>query len=143
GTKYFGVLCSDALLHGLFLLLFGEVYRRRHRELVGVFRGQSVAALLSGSLLAGVGGELVFRGLSTNPAYLAGAAGPLGLLHHIRRSLWPFTLWAMWQGALFAVALSWTHNLSVTMAAHFLHDVTGFLVFRYLNAHNDKAALVR
>ena len=61
------------LLHGLFCLLFGAAYRRRHRELVEVFRGQSTAAILAGAAMAGLGEELVFRGLSTSPLYLAGA----------------------------------------------------------------------
>src|SRR5262249_49839831 len=102
------VVCSDVLLHGLFLLLFGDSYRRRHNELVGVFRGQTVTALLAGALMAGIGEELVFRGLSSSPVYLAVSALVFGLLHHVRRSLWPFTLWAVWQGVLFAVALGWT-----------------------------------
>ncbi len=127
------VLCSDVLLHGLFLLLFGEPYRRRHRELAEVFRGQTAAAILAGATMAGCGEELVFRGLGTGVVYLAAAAVAFGLLHHFRRSLWPFTLWAMWQGLILGAALWWTDNLLVPMVAHFLHDLTGFLIFRHLN----------
>src|SRR4051794_28850494 len=57
------VLASDASLHGLFCLVFGEAYRRRHRELAEVFRGQGLAAILAGAAMAGLGEELVFRGL--------------------------------------------------------------------------------
>jgi membrane protease YdiL (CAAX protease family) len=127
------VTVSDVTLHGLFCLLFGERYRRRHRELVAVFRGQTIAAILVGALMAGLGEELVFRGLGTKPLYLTGSAVVFGLIHHIRRSLWPFTLWAIWQGLLFAGALYYTELLCVTMTAHFLHDLTGFIIFRYLN----------
>jgi membrane protease YdiL (CAAX protease family) len=56
-----------------------------------------------------------------------------GLLHHIRASLWPFTLWAIWQGLLLAAGLWCTGELAVTMEAHFLHDLIGFLLFLYLN----------
>ncbi len=128
-----GVLCSDATLHGLFLLVFGRPYRRRHRELAEVFRGQRFGAILAGALMAGVGEELVFRGVSTDPVYLGTAAVVFGLLHHIRMSLWPFTLWAVYQGLLFALALHLTQTLTVTMTAHFLHDLAGFLLFAYLN----------
>jgi membrane protease YdiL (CAAX protease family) len=129
-----GVLVSDVSLHGLFLLVFGEPYRRRHRELAGVFRGQGLAAILAGAAMAGFGEELVFRGLSADWRYLLVSAVAFGLLHHVRRSLWPFTVWAVWQGLLFAAAL-WTFEaLSVTMTAHFLHDFAGFLIFRRLNA---------
>ena len=106
-----GVLASDVSLHGLFCLVFGESYRRRHRELAAVFRG-----------------------LSGDWHFLVASAVAFGLLHHIRRSLWPFTLWAAWQGLLFAAALWYFRALSVTMTAHFLHDFAGFLIFRRLNA---------
>jgi membrane protease YdiL (CAAX protease family) len=135
------VLASDALLHGLFWLAFGEAYRRKHRELVAVFRGQSLAAILAGSLMAGAGEELVFRGLSPAPAYLACAAVVFGGLHHIRASLWPFTLWAAYQGLLFAAALSLTGALAVTMVAHFLHDLAGFLLFVHLNRREGRGGV--
>lgn len=128
-----GVLLSDVCLHGLFCLLFSDKYRRRHRELAAVFQGQQLSAILAGALMAGIGEELVFRGLGTSLPYLVGGAFVFGLLHHIRRDLWPFTVWAMWQGLLFAAALYFTQMLCVTMVAHFLHDLAGFLVFRYLN----------
>src|SRR5262249_25713674 len=134
GLAVFGaVLLSDVSLHGLFCLLFGNNYRQRHRELVAIFRGQRFLAILIGSWMAGLGEELVFRGLGMSPAYLVSAAAAFGVLHHIRRDLWPFTLWAIWQGLLFAAALYVTELLCVTMVAHFLHDLTGFLLFRYFN----------
>ncbi|MCI0465232.1 MAG: CPBP family intramembrane metalloprotease [Gemmataceae bacterium] len=130
---WIGVLGSDLLLHSFFRVTFGEPYRRRYRELAAVFRGQSTAAIVVGSAMAGIGEELLFRGLSTQPFYLATAAVVFGLLHHIRRSLWPFSLWAVWQGVLFAAAVYLTEALFVTMVAHFLHDLAGFAVFRYHN----------
>jgi len=130
------VLFSVAAIHGLLCVLWGVEYRRRHRELAQVFRGQSLAAILFGALMAGVGEELVFRGASLSPVYLFGGAVVFGLLHHIRRDLWPFTLWAVWQGLLFATAVFVTEMLCVTMVAHFLHDFIGFLIFRHLNRAN-------
>jgi membrane protease YdiL (CAAX protease family) len=131
------VLASDISLHGLFCAVFGSAYRRRHRELVEVFRGQGAAAILAGAAMAGLGEEAVFRGLATGPVYLIAAAVVFGLLHHIRRPLWPFTVWAAWQGLLLAAAVYLTGDLCVSMVAHFLHDLTGFLLFRYLNRHPD------
>jgi membrane protease YdiL (CAAX protease family) len=128
------VLVGDVSLHGLFCLVFGQAYRRRHRELAEVFRGQSLAAILAGAAMAGLGEELVFRGLSVDGRFLAASAVVFGLLHHVRWLLWPFTLWAVWQGLLFAAALWFFGELSVTMTAHFLHDFAGFLIFRHLNA---------
>ncbi len=136
-----GVLLSDALLHGLFLLTFGDAYRQRHRELVEVFRGQGLPAILAGALMAGLGEEWVFRGLGTGPVYLVAAAVVFGLLHHIRAALWPFTAWAVYQGLLFAAALYATQTLAVTMTAHFLHDLAGFLLFVYLNKKFGRTAV--
>src|SRR5262249_35384331 len=64
------VVVSDVLLHGTFSAVFGAPYRKRHRELVEVFRGQTLAAILAGAALAGLGEEPVFRGLTRDPAYL-------------------------------------------------------------------------
>jgi membrane protease YdiL (CAAX protease family) len=122
-------LCSDALIHGGLSLAFGGRYLARCRELAAVFRGQSFAAMLTGAAMAGLGEELVFRGLSIDPEALAVLAVAFGLLHHVRR-LWPFTVWSVWEGVLFAAVLWWTRELAVTMTAHFLHDLLGFLIFR-------------
>jgi membrane protease YdiL (CAAX protease family) len=132
------VLCSDALLHGGLWLLFGSPYLRRYEQLAGVFRGQSYPAMLCGALMAGVGEELVFRGCGSTAAYLLPAAVLFGLLHHVRWELWPFTLWSIWEGTLFALARLWTGQLLPTMVAHFLHDVTGFLIFHHLNRKQQK-----
>src|SRR5262249_31462534 len=128
-----GVLTSDALIHGVLLFFFRESYRRRHRELSGFFREQRLSAILAGALMAGVGEELIFRGLSLDPVALGFSAVTFGLLHHIRLEFWSITLWSIWQGVLFSLALSWTGALCVTMTAHFLHDASGFLLFRWLN----------
>jgi membrane protease YdiL (CAAX protease family) len=141
GVLAFGlVLASDGLIHGLLSVALGERYLRRQRELADVFEGQTVAALVAGAVMAGVGEELVFRGLGTGPAYLTASAVVFGLLHHVRAALWPFTAWAVWEGLLFAAALHLTGNLAVTMAAHFLHDTAGFLLFRYLRRARKRAA---
>jgi membrane protease YdiL (CAAX protease family) len=130
---FLAVLLSDGTIHGLLLLIWGKEYRRRHRALASLFRGQAFAAILLGALMAGIGEELVFRGVSLSPTYLFGAAILFGLLHHIRLDLWPFTIWSIWQGFLFATAIYITEALCVTMVAHFLHDLAGFLIFRHLN----------
>jgi hypothetical protein len=127
------VLVSDALIHGGLRLIFGEPYLRRYRELAGEFRGQSVAAMLAGAAMAAGGEELVFRGWSTDLTILLPLAVAFGLLHHVRLRLWPFTLWSIWEGVLFALALWWWKALAVTMAAHFLHDLLGFVIFRLEN----------
>jgi membrane protease YdiL (CAAX protease family) len=127
------MLVSDALIHNGLRLAFRESYLRLFHELAGEFRGQSGAAMIAGAAMAGVGEELVFRGWSTSLEVLLALAVSFGLLHYMRWRLWPFTLWSIWEGVLLAMALWWTRELAVTMTAHFLHDVLGFLVFRLEN----------
>ncbi len=136
------MLVSDGLVHATLCLLGGPWYLRRYAELAGLFRGQSGAAILAGAALAGCGEELVFRGLGTGPAYLVPAAVAFGLLHHVRRTLWPFTLWSIWEGLLLAAGLLALGNLAAVMVGHFLHDVVGFLVFRHVNARPAVAPTV-
>lgn len=125
------VLVSDGLIHGLLVLLLGERYRRKHTELARLFLGQSFPAIVMGALMAGIGEELCFRSLDGGAGYLFFSAVIFGLLHHIRGSLWPFTVWSVWQGFLFAGVMLHFQRLGVTMTAHFLHDFLGFLGFRY------------
>src|SRR5262249_26350085 len=74
-------VCSDGVFHGLRGLAFGERYRRRFGEMAATFRGQTDGAILAGAAMAGVGEELVFRGLGTTPLYLVTAAILFGFLH--------------------------------------------------------------
>jgi membrane protease YdiL (CAAX protease family) len=136
-----GVLVGDGLVHGALLLLFGEAYRSRYRELAALFRGQSIAALLTGGLMAGLGEELVFRGCGLGPVYLLAMAVVFGAAHHIPGSLAPFTVWFTWEGVLFALAMLLTGELVACMTAHFAHDCLGFLIFRHENRRTMPAAL--
>jgi membrane protease YdiL (CAAX protease family) len=131
GVLAFAVMLAiDGCAHGALLLAFGRSYRLRHHQLAEVFRGQSTLALIAGALMAGAGEEIVFRGLGSGPVYLLTAAVAFGLLHHLRGSLAPYTLWSVWEGLVLAAALWLTGALLVTMIAHFLHDAAGFLIFR-------------
>ncbi len=134
------VLVSDGVLHGLFTRLVGEPYTRRFIEWARVFERQPPAAMLAGALLAGLGEELVFRGLTARLDLLLLANVPFALLHHLRRDLWLFTAWAGYQGLLFALVLHFSGSLFVTMTAHFLHDGAGFLLVRRLNRAAREAA---
>src|SRR5262249_12635474 len=63
-TAFTVVVVSDVLLHGTCCAVFGAAYWERHRALVEVFRGQSLAAILAGAAMAGFGEEPLFRGLT-------------------------------------------------------------------------------
>ena len=132
---FLGLIVSDGTVHAVLGLIFRRAYRDEQLALAAVFQGQRMSAILAGSLMAGLGEELVFRGISTSLPVLAGLAVLFGLLHHIRLSLWPFTVWAIWQGWLLALAVHLTGLLVVTMTAHFLHDFAGLMIFRWQNRH--------
>lgn len=138
----FGIVAlvgSDGLLQGVFALTMGPWYRPRYRALVEFFRTQGPAEILAGGLLAG-GEELVFRGLlleglrtlaGFSPAAAVGiTALVFGLLHALPdRMLLPFTLWAVWEGALLGIVYVMSGSLLVAVVLHALHDMAGFSLF--------------
>jgi membrane protease YdiL (CAAX protease family) len=125
-----GILASDVIAYGLLSGIFGPSFRGRFHEFVELFKSQTILAMLTSAFLAGLGEELIFRGLTPDPLLLTAMAVLFGLLHHIRLNLWPITLWSIYEGFLLAVAVYLTNSLWVTMVAHFLHDLAGFLAFR-------------
>jgi len=54
--------------------------------------------MVAGALMAGVGEELVFRGLSAAPGWLAVSALLFGAAHYVRRSLRLLSAWAVFEG---------------------------------------------
>jgi membrane protease YdiL (CAAX protease family) len=60
------------------------------------------------------------------------AAVVFGLCHAIPdRRLLPFTLWAVWEGALLGGVYVLSGSLLVVVVLHILHDIAGFSVFAY------------
>jgi membrane protease YdiL (CAAX protease family) len=125
-----GILASDAIVYALLSQAFGQSFRKRFEEFASLFKEQTLPAIITAALLAGLGEELFFRGIGADPVFLGAMTVLFGLLHHVRRSLWPFTVWSTYEGFLLAAAVYLTGSLWVTMVAHFLHDLAGFLVFR-------------
>lgn len=126
---------------GLFFLLyhvpvgpFGPVRRFTEEVVVPLLRRCSLFELFALSLLAGVGEELLFRGvvqaaLTQRTDFVAGLALAsllFGLMH-------PFTLGYVLLtallGAYLGLAWVWTGNLLVPVVAHFLYD---FVAMVYL-----------
>lgn len=132
---------SDGGVHGLLWLLVGAPYRRRYRALAEYFRPQRLPEISAGGLLAG-GEELVFRGtllewLRTDGGVsaagaVAATAVVFGLAHLIlRRDLWPFAVWAVWEGALLGTVYVLSGSLLVVVVLHVLHDMGGFGLFAF------------
>ena len=136
------ILVSDGIIHVALSLAFGEHYLARYRDLARLFGGQTAGAMLAGAAMAGVGEELLFRGISIQPSALIIGAAIFGAFHHVGRRFWPFTIWSGYQGLLLAAGIYFTEALFVTMIAHFLHDLCGFLIFRWLNRGKQANNLV-
>lgn len=127
------MLAIDGSIHAVAGLLTGQRYLDQFRRLHRTFAGQSWAAIVAGSFLAGFGEEMVFRGLDARPAWLLISAVAFGLCHRCRQHSWYFTLWSVWEGVALGLLVMQTGALLAAMAAHTLHDLLGFAYFRRLN----------
>lgn len=55
-----------------------------------------------------------------------------GLCHLIPTlQLWPFALWAVWEGVLLGGVYVIGDSLAASMLVHGMHDVIGFAIFRW------------
>jgi membrane protease YdiL (CAAX protease family) len=132
------ILLSDAVV-GLTALWLGRAwFRMRMIEFAYLFRSQRVPDIVAGSLLAGFGEELLFRGviqrglitcLGLPPPVAIGLTALLfGLAHHVRGwGMAPMAAWAALQGVWLGLLFHWSGSLSVNIAAHSLHDAAGFV----------------
>ena len=97
--------------------------------------------MVAGGLLAG-GEELLFRGVMLQALQtFAGLAAPwavlvvalvFGLAHLIpQRLLWPFAVWAVWEGVLLGGVFVLSGSLAVVVVLHVVHDILGFAIFAH------------
>jgi membrane protease YdiL (CAAX protease family) len=132
---------SDIFLHTLFRLVLGTPYRKCYAAFVEYFRPQGAREIIAGGLLAG-GEELIFRGILLQVLissaglrpYIALAISSLvfALFHLLpARRLWPFALWALWEGGLLGWVYLWSGSLLVCVVLHILHDVAGFCLLAW------------
>jgi membrane protease YdiL (CAAX protease family) len=136
---WFAFLTSDLAIHALLSRFGGAAYQTVIAEFRAYLQRMSLAACLAGGLVAGLGEEPLFRGVllpllsapSTAFGLLATAA-LFGAAHYIRPSLRLIAVWAAWQGLLLCAAYRLTGSLAAVMLAHFLHDTSAFLAFKYL-----------
>jgi membrane protease YdiL (CAAX protease family) len=132
------LLAADGVIHLAAGMVGGGAYRRAYRRLAEYFGGQRPAGVLAGSLLAGAGEELLFRGVLLPraleagwpaPAAVAAVGGLFGALHWLPGRL-PgiFALWAAWQGVVLGALYVAGGSLPACMVAHAAHDAVGFLL---------------
>lgn len=135
-----GVVAAVPMV-GLFFLLyhvpfgpFGPVRRFTEEVVVPILRRCSVFELFALALLAGVGEELLFRGvvqaaLTARLDFVAGLALASVLFGMMHPYTLGYVLLTTLFGAYLGLAWVWTGNLLVPVVAHFLYD---FVAMVYL-----------
>lgn len=105
--------------------------RQLNTQLVALFKGLTWPQIIALSICAGVGEELLFRGLlqtwlvaKLNPLWgILGASVVFGLMHYLN-SIYIFLTFVL--GCLFGVAYYLTDSLLLIMIAHAVYDIIAF-----------------
>lgn len=100
----------------------GSVHAFLESEVFPLFRPLPVWKLLLLSSAAGVGEELLFRGVIQEELGLPVASVVFGLMHGPTRDLWPLALWATAMGAGLGVLYQASGNVFVPVVSHALYD---------------------
>jgi membrane protease YdiL (CAAX protease family) len=98
-------------------------------ELFSLFRGMPVWQLTLLAAAAGVGEELLFRGVIQEELGLGVASVLFGLMHGPTRELWPLALWAAVTGAVLGALYQVSGNLFVPTLSHALYDSAALIYF--------------
>jgi len=133
-----GVVAALPMVGVFFLLYhvpfgpFGPVRRFTEEVLVPILRRCSVFELFALALLAGVGEELLFRGVvQAALTREVGLAWGVALASILFGLMHPFTLGYVLLTTLFGAYLGlawvWTGNLLVPVVAHFLYDLVAMV----------------
>lgn len=96
-------------------------------ELFPLFRGVPAWQLVLLSALAGLGEELLFRGVIQEELGIWIASAAFGALHWPTRALWPLALWAAAMGLALGLLYQTTGNLLVPALSHALYDGAALL----------------
>ena len=99
-------------------------------EVFPLFRRASVADLLVVAALAGLGEELLFRGVLQDEFGIWIASAVFGLFHGPSRELWPLAVWATGMGVLLGVLYQVSGNMFVPALAHALYDGAALIYVR-------------
>ncbi len=106
-------------------------------DLFPILRTASIGEVVLLASFAGLGEELLFRGVLQHEIGLWGASAIFGILHGPSRTLWPLALWASVIGALFGIVYQAGQNLAVVALTHAIYDGVAIFYFR-LNMKNQK-----
>jgi hypothetical protein len=110
---------------------WGERLKEEFRQALGPLSSREILWL---SLLSGFGEEILFRGVLLSHAGLLASSALFGALHFpIRRSLWPWTVFATALGFSLAVLTVWAGSLWPAILIH--------LCVNYFNLHDIVASL--
>ena len=105
-----------------------RVYLEALQPLFGGLSGVQIAIV---SVAAGVGEELLFRGVLQPEFGLVPASVIFGLLHMGGRGTLAFGLWAMAMGAVLGLLAVWTNGLLAPIVAHAVYDAAAMSYMRW------------
>ena len=111
-------------------------------EVFPLFRRASVFDLLIVAALAGLGEELLFRGVLQDEFGIWIASAVFGLLHGPSRELWPLAVWATGMGLLLGALYQASGNLFVPALAHALYDGAALVYVRRRASSGSADALL-
>ncbi|SFR75904.1 hypothetical protein SAMN05216203_2828 [Marinobacter daqiaonensis] len=131
GVATYGVL----LLLSMVDVLSPESLKQHIRDLHGFVRGQSWPVLIALAVLAGIGEELLFRGVIQGwlSAHLGSAVGIIagavafGLAHAMSKA---YFLVATCLGLVFGIAYQLSDSLQLVMVWHAVYDLVVIVVLR-------------
>ena len=103
-------------------------------ELFPLLRAASYRELLVLACMAGLGEELLFRGVVQQEIGLWGASLFFGIPHGPSRSLWPLAVWAVLMGGVLGLLYQATGNLLVPALAHTFYDGAALFYIKRISA---------
>lgn len=133
------VILSDGLGSVALWFVFDDEFVAVFEAFIEYFEGQSTGAIIAGGVLAAAE-ELLFRGVVLEALHrspevptavaVSVAALAFGAFHVAPdRRLYPFAVWAVWEGVLLGGIYVGTGSLMVVVATHATHDIVGFTLF--------------
>ena len=132
------ILCIAPSVHPVTMI------RQFHREnLKPLFRDVGVVDIIIISLAAGIGEEILFRGIIQSEVGIVLSSIIFGALHMNGKGALAFGCWVTLMGALLGWLAIWTGGLLAPIICHALYDVMSISYTRFASGHSvtDEAKL--
>lgn len=124
----------DGLILLLHLIVAGRtIVREIFTTLEEIFGKLSLAGAVGAGIMAGMGEELLFRGVVQTAFGLPAGVALFTLAHMGTKPLLLLILWTAMEGLWFGLLYETTGNLLYPMVVHGLHDIFGILAIQLVS----------